>query len=89
MTLVLRTLIGVVTSAVFSVTGDACLEDFDGCGDISCVPYTTCTDLSPAEQQSRNVTHTCSDCLPGYIRTALQYCIGETQNGGAVTAGIN
>ena len=25
---------GVVTSAVFSVTGDACLEDVDGCGDI-------------------------------------------------------
>ena len=37
MTLVLRILTGVVTSAVFSVTGDACLEDFDGCGDISCV----------------------------------------------------
>ena len=37
MTLVLRTLTGVVTSVVFSVTGDACLEDFDGCGDISCV----------------------------------------------------
>ena len=28
----MRTLTGVVTSAVFSVTGDACLEDFDGCG---------------------------------------------------------
>ena len=34
MTLVLRTLTGVATSVVFSVTGDACLEDFDGCGDI-------------------------------------------------------
>ena len=34
MTLVLGTLMGVVTSVVFSVTGDVCLGDFDGCGDI-------------------------------------------------------
>jgi len=47
--------------------GDDCETDFDGCSLDGCAEGTNCTDVTPEEQQSRNVSYNCTDCPSGYV----------------------
>jgi len=47
--------------------GDDCETDFDRCSLDGCAEGTNCTDVTPEEQQARNVSYNCSDCPSGYV----------------------
>jgi len=67
--------------------GDDCETDFDGCSLDGFSEGTNCTDVTPAEQQARNVSYICTDCPSGYVLegtkcngnlTISQLCITRT-----------
>ena len=48
------------------VLGESCELDKDGCADGPCSSVQNCTDLSPADEQERNIAFECSECPDGY-----------------------
>lgn len=50
----------------FSIQGEHCDENIDGCEDNPCPLGRNCTDLSPVEEGLLGRAYNCSECPSGY-----------------------
>ena len=58
------------------VLGESCELDKDGCADGPCSDVQNCTDLTPAQEQERNIAFECSECPDGYNDVG-GICVGK------------
>ena len=58
------------------VSGDACDQDYDGCGIVPCGVDGSCQDATPAEEQTNGTQYTCLACGSGYDLISSGECVG-------------